>query len=209
MAESRLTDPSDPDTPEPAQHSPPGPAPGSPEAADDAPDDAADEATGDATEASSADAAELSVESLLADLERVTAERDRYLDGYQRSLADLDNFRKQVQRRQEEAVQRALGGFVQRLLPVLDACDAALAHGAGEVEPILAALYQALEKEGLSRVAPEGEPFDPNLAEAVVHEPGEGGQGGPGGEQIVSEVLRAGYTWNGRVLRPAMVKVTG
>jgi molecular chaperone GrpE len=51
-------------------------------------------------------------------------------------------------------------------------------------------------------VSPTGEPFDPAVAEAVVHEPGDGG------EHIVSEVLRAGYTWNGRVLRPAMVKVT-
>jgi molecular chaperone GrpE len=145
---------------------------------------------------------ELSVESLLADLERVTAERDQYLEGYQRAMADFDNFRKQAQRRQDDAVDRSLGGFVERLLPALDACDAALAHGATEVEPILTALYQALEKEGLARVAPTGEPFDPAVAEAVVHEPGDGG------EHIVSEVLRAGYTWNGRVLRPAMVKVT-
>jgi molecular chaperone GrpE len=145
---------------------------------------------------------ELSVESLLADLERVTAERDQYLDAYQRAMADFDNFRKQVQRRQDDAVDRSLGGFVERLLPALDACDAALAHGATEVEPILTALYQALEKEGLARVAPIGEPFDPAVAEAVVHEPGEGG------DHTVSEVLRAGYTWNGRVLRPAMVKVT-
>jgi molecular chaperone GrpE len=145
---------------------------------------------------------ELSVESLVADLERVTAERDQYLEGYQRAMADFDNFRKQVQRRQDDAVDRSLGGFVERLLPALDACDAALAHGATEVEPILTALYQALEKEGLARVAPTGEPFDPAVAEAVVHEPGDGG------EHIVSEVLRAGYTWNGRVLRPAMVKVT-
>ena len=43
---------------------------------------------------------------------------------------------------------------------------------------------------------------DPTVAEAVVHEPGEGG------DHIVSEVMRAGYTWQGRVLRPAMVKVT-
>ena len=47
------------------------------------------------------------------------------------------------------------------------------------------------------------QPFDPNLAEAVLHEPGEGA------EPVVSEVFRSGYTWNGRVLRPAMVKVRG
>ncbi|HKH24468.1 MAG TPA: nucleotide exchange factor GrpE, partial [Acidimicrobiales bacterium] len=71
------------------------------------------------------------------------------------------------------------------------------------VEPIATALYRALEKEGLERIDPKGEAFDPAEAEAVIHEPGDGG------EQVVSEVLRTGYRWRGRVLRPAMVKVTG
>jgi molecular chaperone GrpE len=52
------------------------------------------------------------------------------------------------------------------------------------------------------RIAPLGRPFDPTEADAVVHEPGEGG------EHVVAEVLRPGYSWRGRVLRPAMVKVT-
>jgi molecular chaperone GrpE len=148
------------------------------------------------------DADDVSVESLVADLERVTAERDQFRDAYQRTAADFDNFRKQAQRRVDDEVARATGGVVERLLPVLDACDGALAHGATEVEPIVAALLGALEKEGLVRVDPIGEVFDPTIAEAVVHEPGDGG------EHIVSEVMRAGYTWQGRVLRPAMVKVT-
>jgi molecular chaperone GrpE len=146
--------------------------------------------------------AELSVESLVADLERVVAERDQFRDAYQRAAADFDNFRKQAQRRVDDEVARASGGLVERLLPVLDACDGALAHGVSEVEPIATALLGALEKEGLVRVDPIGEAFDPTVAEAVVHEPG------GGGEHTVSEVMRAGYTWQGRVLRPAMVKVT-
>lgn len=147
--------------------------------------------------------AEVTFETLVADLERVAVERDQFLDAYRRAQADFENFKKQSQRRAEEEVQRRLGSFVERLLPVLDACDAARQHGAGEeVEPIVAALMLVLEKEGLDRVDPAGEPFDPTVAEAVVHEPG------GGGEQVVAEVLRAGYTFNGRVLRPAMVKVT-
>jgi molecular chaperone GrpE len=142
------------------------------------------------------------VESLLVDLERVTAERDQFLEAYRRAQADHENYRKQAQRRLDDAVSNTLGGFVTRLLPVLDACDAAVGHGNTEVEPILGALYGSLEKEGLQRVSPEGERFDPTVAEAVVHEPG------AGGDHVVAEVLRTGYTWNGRVLRPAMVKVT-
>jgi molecular chaperone GrpE len=169
-----------------------------------------DPGTADADDATDAGAAggvaaddgPVDVESLVADLERVTAERDQFLDAYRRAQADYENYRKQAQRRQEDSVARTLGGFVERLLPVLDACEAALGHGATEVEPILNTLYGALEKEGLQRVAPVGETFDPTVAEAVVHEPG------GGGDHVVSEVLRPGYTWNDRVLRPAMVKVT-
>jgi molecular chaperone GrpE len=150
----------------------------------------------------SAPADEISVETLVTDLERLAAEREQFLDAYRRTQADFENFRKQSQRRQDDQVQRMVGGLVERLLPVLDACDAAMAHGAAEVEPVATALLGALEKEGLSRIDPIGEPFDPTVADAVVHEPGDGG------EHIVSEVLRAGYAWHGRVLRPAMVKVT-
>jgi molecular chaperone GrpE len=141
-------------------------------------------------------------DALEVDLELLLAEREQYLDAYRRAQADFENYRKQAQKRQEDAVVRALGSFVEKLLPVLDACDAALAHGASEVEPVLAALYGALGKEGLERIDPKGASFDPAEAEAVLHEPGEGG------DQVVSEVLRAGYRWRGRVLRPAMVKVT-
>jgi molecular chaperone GrpE len=145
---------------------------------------------------------EVTVETLVTDLERVTTARDEFRDAYQRAAADFDNFRKHAQRRLDDEVARSSGVLVERLLPVLDACDGALAHGAAEVEPIATALLAALEKEGLVKVDPLGEVFDPTVAEAVVHEPG------GGGEHIVSEVMRAGYTWQGRVLRPAMVKVT-
>ena len=145
---------------------------------------------------------DISVETLVADLERLAGEREQFLDAYRRTQADFENFRKQAQRRQDEQVARLVGGVVERLLPVLDACDAAVAHGAVEVEPIASSLLGALEKEGLVRIDPLGEVFDPAVADAVVHEPGEGG------DHVVSEVMRAGYSWQGRVLRPAMVKVT-
>lgn len=137
------------------------------------------------------------------DLEALLAEREQFLDAYRRAQADFENYRKQAQKRQEEAVARELGGLVERLLPVLDACDAAAAQGAADaVEPIVSSLFGALEKEGLDRIDPKGAAFDPTVAEAVVHEPGEGGA------QIVAGVMRVGYRWQGRLLRPALVKVT-
>ncbi len=128
-------------------------------------------------------------------------ERDQFLEAYRRSQADFENFRKQAHKRQGDEVSRILGRFVEGLLPVLDAGDAAMTHGADGATEVFTALLGALEKEGLRRVDPLGEPFDPNVAEAVLHEPGDGG------EQVVAEVLRIGYLWNDRVLRPAMVKV--
>lgn len=146
------------------------------------------------------DAAAVAME---VDLEALLAEREQFLEAYRRVQADFANYRKQAQKRLDDAVDRQLGGFVERLLPVLDACDAAAAQGAAEaVEPIITALYGALEKEGLERIDPKGEAFNPEIAEAVLHEPGEGGA------QVVAEVLRPGYRWQGRLLRPALVKVT-
>jgi molecular chaperone GrpE len=64
-------------------------------------------------------------------------------------------------------------------------------------------LLDMLEREGLVRLTPAGEAFDPNQHDAVMHEEGDGG------EAIVVETLRTGYQWKSRVLRPAMVKVRG
>ena len=138
-------------------------------------------------------------------LDALVAERDEFLDAYRRTAADFDNYRKQAQKRITDEVARSQGGLVERMLPVLDAVEAAQAHAGADdagVEAVSKALFGFLEKEGLERVAPAGEPFDPNTAEAVMHEPGDG-------EPTVVEVLRTGYLWQGRVIRPAMVKVAG
>ena len=144
---------------------------------------------------------ESTVEALISDLERVTNERDGYLDDTRRLAAEFANFRRQTEKRHLEVVEQAAASLVERLLPVLDACDGALAHGAADVEPIYAMLVSTLEKAGLTVMRPLGEQFDPNCHDAVIHEDGDGD--GP----HVAEVLRTGYEWNGRVLRPALVKV--
>ena len=146
-----------------------------------------------------------SVEELIVLLEGTTAERDQYLDSLRRNQADFENYRKRVAKQAGEDAARATESLVDKLLPVLDACDGAMAHGAAEVEPIFAALLGTLEKEGLVRINPAGEEFDPNVHEAVLHEPAQDDDAGT----VVSDVLRPGYLWKGRVVRPAMVKVRG
>ena len=136
------------------------------------------------------------------ELVALALERDGYLDSLRRLQADFENYRKRVLKQQDELAERATEGLVADLLPVLDACDAAAQHDDAAAEPIAKALVDVLEKQGLVKLAPEGEAFDPNHHEAVAHDPGDG-------ESVVSEVLRPGYVWKGRVLRPAMVRVRG
>ncbi len=138
---------------------------------------------------------------------RAETERDVHLLDLQRVSAEFANFRKQTERRNAEVASRARGDLAERLLPVLDACDLALGHGTEDVAPIHAALVNALAPMGLEILDPIGEPFDPTRHEAVLHEPA--GEDDAGGTQVVVEVLRRGYVWSGRVLRPAMVKVRG
>ena len=140
-------------------------------------------------------------------------ERDDYLDTLRRLQADFDNFRKRAVRDQDAAAERAGERLVTKLLPVLDTFELAMSHAAAEgtsvddspTAKLHDSLLTALESEGLERLAPAGEAFDPSIADAVVHEEADGSAEGP----VVSEVLRAGYRWKSKVVRAAMVKVKG
>jgi len=158
------------------------------------------------------DIVEASVESVLHeegdgdvvhDIEALLAERDEFKDIALRLQADFENYRKRITATQSDDIDRATGRLVEALLPVLDACEAAFAHGNVGVEPVWSALIGCLQKQGLVALDPLNKPFEPESAEAVLHEEGDGG------ESVVTEVLRTGYQWKGRVLRAAMVKVKG
>ena len=158
-------------------------------------------------------------------------ERDEYLDMVRRVQADFENYKKRMLRQQTDLLERAGEGLVVKLLPALDAFDLTRAHlgDAAEVSPEVKALLQAadlvddvLSKEGVEKIAETGVAFDPMVHDAVEHAPAEAGAGGSGGSPdaadaptagfagpVVVEVLRPGYRWKGRVVRPAMVKVQG
>jgi molecular chaperone GrpE len=137
------------------------------------------------------------------DIEALLAERNEFKDIALRLQADFENYKKRMTQTQSDEIARATGRLAESLLPVLDACEAAFAHGADGVEPIWSSLMGALKSQGLVAMDLLDQPFNPELAEAVMTEPGDGG------EPVVSEVLRTGYEWKGRVLRAAMVKVKG
>ena len=144
------------------------------------------------------------------DLAVLAKERDEYLDALRRLQADFENYKKRMVRQQTEHLERAAETLVAKLLPVFDTADLAIAHAAAggsddsgldALTQVWSALFDTLEKEGLERIDPVSEPFDPTAHEAVMHEPGEG-------PAHVVDVMRAGYRWKGRVLRPAMVSVS-
>jgi molecular chaperone GrpE len=150
-----------------------------------------------------ATAEEVAEEVVENDIDALLAERNEFKDIALRLQADFENYKKRVASTQADEVDRATGRIAEALLPVLDACEAAFAHGVEGVEPIWSALIGTLQKQGLVALDLMNKPFDPSQAEAVMHEAGDGG------EPVVVEVLRTGYEWKGRVLRPAMVKVKG
>jgi len=155
--------------------------------------------TEDNPETPEVEAAEAAVEH---DLDALLAERDQFRDIAQRLQADFENYRRRVTNQQADEIDRATGRLVTALLPVLDACEAAFVHGVDGVEPIWSKLIGELQRQGLEAMDLNGKPFDPTEADAVAHEPGDG-------DPVVAEVMRTGYRWKGKVLRPAMVRVRG
>jgi molecular chaperone GrpE len=134
------------------------------------------------------------------DLESLLAERDQFRDIALRLQADFENYRKRVAQQSAEEVVRASARLAEALLPVLDAAEAAYVRHPDEIGPLLNVMLAELRKQGLGTLDLLDQPFDPTVAEAVAHQPGEGG------DVVVAEVLRSGYTWQGRTLRPAMVR---
>ncbi len=163
-----------------------------------------------------------------ADVKQALAQRDEYLDSLRRLQAEFENYKKRVAKQQSDQVARAAVSLVEKLLPVLDTLDLATSHisdfESSDGRALMAAsgqLRDVLIKEGLERIDPLGEEFDPNTHEAVGHLPAEdsagagtdlsggGAEAGGSGEPVVAEVMRPGYRWRGAVVRPAMVMVRG
>lgn len=148
------------------------------------------------------DGLEGDLEHAEVDVRAVLGEIDELKGLAQRVQADFDNFRKNAAARAEAEADRATGRLAEALLPVLDAAEAAYLEHPAEVGPLLNQMLVELKKHGLEAIDLDGQPFDPEVAEAVAHEPS------GGGEPMVAEVLRSGYRWKGRTLRAAMVKTT-
>lgn len=147
---------------------------------------------------------------LTADLAAAKKEAADNYDRYVRSVADLDNFRRRTVREKEELRQFAASKVLEDLFPVLDnlglglaaakAPTADLKNLVGGIEMVVTQLKASLAGHGLKEINPLGQPFDPNLHEALSQQPS-----ADIAEGSVVTVVRTGYSLNGRLLRPASV----
>lgn len=171
-------------------------------------------ATGEAAEGATAiEEAETPAETPspeeLAALREQAAKADENRDLYVRAMADLDNFRKRAARERQDAVKYANESLLQKIIPVLDSFELALAatdsaHAAVRdgVKMILDQLRGALGEAGLVEIDASGQAFDPSLHEAVSMQETADVEDG----HVVHQ-LRRGYRLNDRLLRPATVVV--
>ncbi len=150
------------------------------------------------------------VETLELELEAARNEADQHLRVGQRATADLSNYRRRTEEERVAVTQLANAILITKLLAVLDDFDRALANVPDEVHEgwiegvqlVERKLRLLLESEGVSPIEAVGQPFDPNLHEAVVHEPTTEHP-----DNVVIGEVQRGYRLHDRVLRPALVRV--
>jgi molecular chaperone GrpE len=150
-------------------------------------------------------------EALQEELELMSKENEELSHMLLRLRADFDNYRRRMQREKAKISEQALFNFIQQLLPVVDnlerALEAAEVSEAGSfvqgVEMIHRQLLEVMKREGVSLIEAEGQPFDPNIHEAIGKEEKEGYE-----PNTVIEVVQKGYKLNERVLRASKVKVS-
>jgi molecular chaperone GrpE len=150
-------------------------------------------------------------ETLKKQLEEAQSTAAEYLDGWQRSQAEFSNYKKRLEREQLGTAQLMRGAIISCFLPVMDDLQRALLNRpidetsqswVNGIELIYRKLQAILDAEGVTRIEAEGKMFDPNLHEAISHEPSEDHESG----QIIA-VVQQGYMLGERVIRHAMVRV--
>ena len=143
-----------------------------------------------------------------SEVEKLKAELEMKNDVLLRTAAEFDNYKKRTEREKSGVAEYARAGIIKQLLPILDNIDRAA--GADKESPdyirgielIVKQLEGLSEKLGIEEIAKQGDAFDPNLHEAVMHIEDENL-----GENVVAEVLLKGYKTGDTIIRHAMVKV--
>lgn len=147
-------------------------------------------------------------EALIQQLKEAEAKIVEYKDGWARSQAEFQNFRKRVERDNESFKVSTKGDIIKKVLPVLDDLERALHNRPADngwadgIELVVRKFQNILDMEGVKKIEAKGAAFDPNFHEAISHEPSEEVESGH-----VIEVIQNGYVIGERVIRPALVRV--
>ena len=147
-------------------------------------------------------------EALINQLKEAEARVIEYKDGWARSQAEFQNYKKRIERDNELTYASMKGDIIKKVLPALDDLERALQNRpaddawASGIELIARKMQNILEGEGLKRIDAKGKPFDPNFHEAISHEPADGVE-----SEHVIDVVQNGYMLGDRVIRPALVRV--
>lgn len=143
-----------------------------------------------------------------SEAEALKTELEKTKDLLARTAAEFDNFKKRTERERAGIAEYAKTSVMKELLPIFDNIDRALSCESGSedyakgVEMIVKQFVALTEKLGMQEIAKQGDTFDPNLHEAVMHIEDE-----TLGENVIAEVLQKGYKYGDTVVRAAMVKV--
>jgi molecular chaperone GrpE len=147
-------------------------------------------------------------DALQSQLAEAEAKVSEYKDGWARSQAEFQNYKKRIERDNELMYASMKGDIIKKVLPALDDLERALQNRpaddawASGIELIARKLQNILESEGVKRIQAQGMPFDPTFHEAITHEPSEDVQS----EHVIA-VVQNGYMLGERVIRPALVRV--
>lgn len=137
-----------------------------------------------------------------AEAARLEAEKTELLNDLQRTRADFENFRKQVEIQREQAKKIAQDATIMKILPLIDDMSRAISANSETLAPVAKTLEKTMSDLGLSKIeTKEGTDFNPDLHDAISMDESEGEK------EVVAEELRPGYLYNGEVLRAAMVRV--
>ena len=155
-----------------------------------------------------ADQASAELDALKQQLEEVAAKLAETVDGWQRSQAEFQNYKKRVERDSVMMKVDMKGDIVKKILPVLDDLERAMQNRPEDepwvdgIELVIRKFQTTLEGEGVKKIEAEGAEFDPNFHEAISNEPSEEVESGH-----VIAVVQNGYMLGERIIRPALVRV--
>ena len=147
-------------------------------------------------------------DALQSQLAEAESKASEYKDGWARSQAEFQNYKRRIERDNALTYAGMKGDIIKKVLPALDDLERALQNRpaddswANGVELIARKLQNILESEGVKRIEAKGAAFDPNFHEAITHEPNDEVE-----SEHVIDVVQNGYMLGERVIRPALVRV--